>query len=72
MRRKRASIKACGQGGRPDTVEELLPVPVYENVSALTNRLAPAAQRESIEDQDGNHCVIIHTSLSENQDQDQN
>ncbi|CAL8239196.1 unnamed protein product, partial [Gadus morhua 'NCC'] len=71
MRRKRASSKACGQGGRPDTVEELLPVPVYENVSALTNRLAPAAQREPIEEQDGHHCAIIHTSSSDNQDQDQ-
>ncbi|XP_030204283.1 carcinoembryonic antigen-related cell adhesion molecule 6-like [Gadus morhua] len=71
MRRTRASGKACGQGGRPDTVEELLPAPVYENVSALTNRLAPAAQREPIEEQDGHHCAIIHTSLSENQDEDQ-
>ncbi|CAL8294265.1 unnamed protein product [Lota lota] len=71
MRRKRASRKARGQGGRPDTVEELLPVPVYENVSALTNRLAPAAQREPIEEQDDHHYASIHTSLSENQDQDQ-
>ncbi|XP_030204259.1 B-cell receptor CD22-like [Gadus morhua] len=71
MRRKRASSKACGQGGRPYTVEELHPVPVYENVSALTNRLAPAAQREPIKEQDGHHCAIIHTSSSDNQDQDQ-
>ncbi|CAL8321486.1 unnamed protein product [Boreogadus saida] len=71
MRRKRASRKASGQGGRPDTVEELLPVPVYENIPALTNRLAHAAQREPIEEQDGHHCAIIHTSASDNQDQDQ-
>ncbi|XP_056440379.1 B-cell receptor CD22-like [Gadus chalcogrammus] len=71
MRRKWASRKACGQGGRPDTIEELLPVPVYENVPALTNRLAHAAQREPIEEQDGHHCAIIHTSASDNQDQDQ-
>ncbi|CAL8321489.1 unnamed protein product [Boreogadus saida] len=71
MRRKRASRKACGHGGRPDTVEELLPVPVYENIPALTNRLAHAAQREPIEEQDGHHCAIIHTSASDNQDQDQ-
>ncbi|CAL8240712.1 unnamed protein product, partial [Gadus morhua 'NCC'] len=38
---------------------------------ALTNRLAPAAQREPIEEQDGHHCAIIHTSSSDNQDQDQ-
>ncbi|CAL8294260.1 unnamed protein product [Lota lota] len=68
MRRKRASRKARGQGGRPDTVEELLPGPVYENVSALTNRLAPAAQREPIEEQDDQHYAIIHTSLSEKQE----
>ncbi|XP_030205134.1 carcinoembryonic antigen-related cell adhesion molecule 5-like isoform X4 [Gadus morhua] len=68
MRRKRAARKACGQGGRPDTVEELLHVPVYENISALTNRLAHAAQREPIEEQDGRHCAIVHTSHSENQE----
>ncbi|CAL8240111.1 unnamed protein product, partial [Gadus morhua 'NCC'] len=68
MRKKRASRKAYGQGGRPDTVEELLPVPVYENVSARTNHLAPAAQREQIEEQDDYHSAIIHTSLSENQE----
>ncbi|CAL8399108.1 unnamed protein product [Arctogadus glacialis] len=68
-RRKRASSKAGGQGGRPDTVEEeLLHVPVYENISALTNRWAPAAQREPIEEQDGHHCAIVHTSHSENQE----
>ncbi|CAL8399026.1 unnamed protein product [Arctogadus glacialis] len=32
MTRKWASRKACGQGGRPDTVEELLHVPVYTNI----------------------------------------
>ncbi|XP_056440089.1 sialic acid-binding Ig-like lectin 10 [Gadus chalcogrammus] len=68
MRRKRASIKACGQGGRPDTVEEPLPVSVRENVSALTNHLAPAAQREPIEEQDEPHYASIHTSRSDNQE----
>ncbi|XP_056440775.1 B-cell receptor CD22-like [Gadus chalcogrammus] len=68
MRRKRASSKACGQGGRPDTVEELLPGPVYENVSTLTNHLAPAAQTEPIEEQDDHHYASIHTSRSENQE----
>ena len=48
-------------------LHQLLPVPVYENVPALTNRLAPAAQREQIEEQDGHHCAIIHTSSSDNQ-----
>ncbi|CAL8321471.1 unnamed protein product [Boreogadus saida] len=68
MRRKRAASKACGQGGRPDTVEEPLPVSVYENVSALINRLAPAAQREPIEEQDEPHYASINTSRSENQE----
>ncbi|XP_059901682.1 sialic acid-binding Ig-like lectin 10 isoform X1 [Gadus macrocephalus] len=68
MRRKRASRKACGQAGRPDTVDELLPVPVYENASELANRLAPAAQREPIEEQDVFDCASIYTSLSENQE----
>ena len=49
------------------TLHQLHPVPVYENVSALTNHLAPAAQREPIEEQDGHHCAIIHTSSSDNQ-----
>ena len=49
------------------TLHQLLPVPVYENVPALTNRLAHAAQREPIEEQDGHHCAIIHTSSSDNQ-----
>ncbi|CAL8298387.1 unnamed protein product [Arctogadus glacialis] len=68
MRRKRASRKACGQGGRPDTVLEPLPGPVYENVSALTNRSAPAAQREPIEEQVDLHYASIHTSRSKNQE----
>ncbi|CAL8288239.1 unnamed protein product [Gadus morhua 'NCC'] len=68
MRRKRASRKECGQGGRPDTVLEPLPGPVYENVSALTNRSAPAAQREPIEEQDDLHYASIHTSRSKNQE----
>ncbi|KAK0139274.1 hypothetical protein N1851_024094 [Merluccius polli] len=59
MRRKRASRKACGQRGRPDTGEEALPDPEYENLP-LTNRLAPAAQREPIEEQDDIHNVSIH------------
>ncbi|CAL8399175.1 unnamed protein product [Arctogadus glacialis] len=68
MRRKRASRKACGQGGRPDTVEEPLPVPVYENASALTNRMVPTALREPTEEHDDLHYASIHTSLSGNQE----
>ena len=41
---------------------------MYENVSALTNHLAPAAQRELIEEQDDHHYASIHTSRSENQE----
>ena len=41
---------------------------MYENVSALTNSLAPAAQRELIEEQDDHHYASIHTSRSENQE----
>ena len=37
---------------------QALPDPEYENVLHLTNRLAPAAQREPIEEQDG-----IYTDL---------
>ncbi|KAK0140027.1 B-cell receptor CD22 [Merluccius polli] len=44
-----------------------LPDPEYENLS-LTNRLAPAAQREPIEEQDDIHNVSIHVSHSENQE----
>ncbi|XP_056439741.1 B-cell receptor CD22-like isoform X1 [Gadus chalcogrammus] len=68
MRRKRASRKSCGQGERPDTVEEPLPGPVYENLSDLNNRMVPAAQREPIEVQDDLHYAIIHHSVSENQE----
>ncbi|CAL8241720.1 unnamed protein product [Gadus morhua 'NCC'] len=68
MRRKRVYSKAGGQRGRPDTVEEPLPGPLYENVSALTNRLAPAAQREPIEEQDDHTYASIHTSRSDNQE----
>ncbi|KAK0147185.1 Sialoadhesin [Merluccius polli] len=68
MRRKRASRKACGQRGRPDTGEEALPVPVYDNVLPLTNRSAPAAQREPIDEQDDIHYAAIDVSRSENQE----
>ncbi|KAK0137520.1 B-cell receptor CD22 [Merluccius polli] len=68
MRRKRASRKARGQRGRPDTGEQALPDPVYDNVLPLTNRLAPAAQREPIEEQDDLHYASIHISHSENQE----
>ncbi|CAL8401861.1 unnamed protein product [Gadus morhua 'NCC'] len=46
---------------------EQLPVSLYENTSARTNRLAPGAQREPIEEQEDLHCASIHTSLPENQ-----
>uniref|UniRef100_A0A8C5CDQ4 B-cell receptor CD22-like n=1 Tax=Gadus morhua TaxID=8049 RepID=A0A8C5CDQ4_GADMO len=52
MRRKKASRKASGMG--TDTVDEPLSDPVYENVLALTNLSAPAAQREPTE---GTRCV---------------
>ncbi|KAK0142935.1 Sialoadhesin [Merluccius polli] len=45
-----------------------LPDPVYDNVLPLTNRLAPAAQREPIEEQDDIHYASIHISHSENQE----
>ncbi|KAK0142934.1 Basement membrane-specific heparan sulfate proteoglycan core protein [Merluccius polli] len=45
-----------------------LPDPVYDNVLPLTNRLAPAAQREPIEEQDDIHNASIHISHSENQE----
>ncbi|CAL8363754.1 unnamed protein product [Merluccius merluccius] len=67
MRRKRASRKACGQRGRPDTREESLPHPEYENLP-LTNRSSPAAQREPIEEQDDIHNATIHISHSEDQE----
>ncbi|CAL8401983.1 unnamed protein product [Gadus morhua 'NCC'] len=68
MRRKRAFRKACEQGGRPDTVEEPLPVPVYENASALTNQMVPTALREPTEEHDDLHYASIHTSRSKNQE----
>ncbi|XP_056467417.1 B-cell receptor CD22-like isoform X2 [Gadus chalcogrammus] len=67
-RRKRASRKARGQGGRPDTREEPPPFPVYDNVPALTNRSASAARRDSIEEQDDPHYPSIHFSRSKNQE----
>ncbi|XP_056467427.1 myelin-associated glycoprotein-like [Gadus chalcogrammus] len=68
MRRKKASRKAPGQGGRPDTRQESPPCPVYDNVSALTNRSASAARREPIEEQDDPHYPSIHFSRSKNQE----
>ncbi|CAL8332930.1 unnamed protein product [Lota lota] len=68
MRRKRASRKAHGQGGRPDTVEEPFSVPVYDNISALTYRLAPGAQREPKEQQDDLPYANIHICHSEYQE----
>ncbi|KAK0132974.1 B-cell receptor CD22 [Merluccius polli] len=45
-----------------------LPDLVYDNVLPLTNRLAPAAQREPIEEQDDIHYAAIDVSHSENQE----
>ena len=45
-----------------------LPVPVYDNVLPLTNRSAPAAQREPIDEQDDHHYAAIDVSHSENQE----
>ena len=45
-----------------------LPVPVYVNVSALTNEVAPAARKGPIEEQDGHHYASSHASLSEYQE----
>ncbi|XP_030208563.1 HEPACAM family member 2 isoform X2 [Gadus morhua] len=64
MRTKRAS-STSGQGGRPDPP---LPDPEYDNVSALSNRSAPAAQRRPIEDQDDLHYASVHISHSEKQE----
>ncbi|CAL8273240.1 unnamed protein product [Gadus morhua 'NCC'] len=66
MRAKRAS-RTSGQGGRPDPMEKC-PVPLSDNVSALTIHSAPAAQREPIEDQDDLHYASVHISHSENQE----
>ncbi|KAK0134668.1 B-cell receptor CD22 [Merluccius polli] len=52
MRRTRASRTASGLGEAAETVGESLPVPVYENISALTNSSSPSVQREPIELQD--------------------
>ncbi|XP_056443381.1 B-cell receptor CD22-like isoform X2 [Gadus chalcogrammus] len=67
MRTKRAS-RTSGQGGSTETVEEPFPVPVYDNLSALTISSAPAVQRELIEDQDDLHYASVHISHSENQE----
>ncbi|KAK0146429.1 Hemicentin-1 [Merluccius polli] len=67
-RRKMVSRKASGLGGRPDAMEESLPVPVYDNVLPLTNRMAPAAQREPIEERDDLHYASVHISRSKNQE----
>ncbi|CAL8240025.1 unnamed protein product, partial [Gadus morhua 'NCC'] len=50
----RASRRASGLGEAAATFdeEESLPVPVYGNISALTNSSAPSAEREPIELQD--------------------
>ncbi|CAL8351551.1 unnamed protein product [Lota lota] len=66
--RRRASRNARGQGGRLDAGEESPPAPVYDNVSALTNRSAPAAQREPIEEQDDLNYVSIRIFRSKNQE----
>ena len=44
------------------------PVPVYDNLSALTISSAPAVQRELIEDQDDLHYASVHISHSEHQE----
>ncbi|CAL8287249.1 unnamed protein product [Arctogadus glacialis] len=67
MRTKRAS-RTSGQGGSTDTVEKPFPVPLSDNVSALTIRSAPVVQREPIEDQDDLHYASVHISHSENQE----
>ncbi|XP_030207489.1 uncharacterized protein LOC115540395 isoform X2 [Gadus morhua] len=64
--RKKASRKASGMG--TDTVDEPIPFPVYDNVLALTNRSAPAAQIEPIEQQDDLHYASINISHPENQE----
>ncbi|KAK0150447.1 B-cell receptor CD22 [Merluccius polli] len=68
MRIKRASRKACGQRGRPDTGEGSLPDPEYDDILHLTNRLSPAAQRKPIEEQDDIYNATIHISHSEDQE----
>lgn len=41
---------------------------MYDNVLALTNRSAPAAQREPLEQQDDLHYASIHFSRSKYQE----
>ncbi|XP_059903341.1 HEPACAM family member 2-like isoform X2 [Gadus macrocephalus] len=67
-KRTRRASRNSAQGGRPNTVEEKCPVPLSDNVSALTIRSAPAAQREPIEDQDDLHYASVHISHSKNQE----
>ncbi|CAL8401705.1 unnamed protein product [Gadus morhua 'NCC'] len=43
----------------------------YGHLSSNSIIMDVQSQREPIEEQDGHHCAIIHTSLSENQDEDQ-
>ena len=50
------------------TPHQKCPVPLSDNVSALTIHSAPAAQREPIEDQDDLHYASVHISHSENQE----
>ncbi|KAK0139268.1 B-cell receptor CD22 [Merluccius polli] len=64
MRRTRASRTASGLGEATETVGESLPVPVYENISALTNSSSPSVQREPIELQDL-LCPIRSSGLGE-------
>ncbi|KAJ3590589.1 hypothetical protein NHX12_008539 [Muraenolepis orangiensis] len=55
------------EGFVPNNYFGSLPVPVFVNVSTLTNHSAAAAQREQIEEQDDLHYANIYTSCSENQ-----
>ncbi|KAJ3589998.1 hypothetical protein NHX12_007955 [Muraenolepis orangiensis] len=55
------------EGFVPNNYFGSLPVPVYDNVSTLTNHSAAAAQREPIEEQDDLHYATSYTSCSENQ-----
>ncbi|KAK0140398.1 B-cell receptor CD22 [Merluccius polli] len=52
----------------PEETLTSLPVPVYDNVLPLTNRSAPAARREPIDEQDDLHYAAIDVSHSENQE----
>ncbi|CAL8363646.1 unnamed protein product [Merluccius merluccius] len=65
MRRKRASRKACGQRGRPDTGEQVRDrKPFLTNLSFTKTH----TQRELIEEQDDIHYASIHISHSGNQE----